>query len=115
MIAVEHKQDFTKGELVAFKRLVRFSAKYVGVANAKIETLVKGINEKLNGFGVSLCNLIFCLPPDLLGGFSIKRNRRREFFIILTGLFRKESAYILISGILTEGEMFRVHHKFFYR
>ncbi|WP_336866943.1 hypothetical protein [Peribacillus frigoritolerans] len=53
MFLAEHKKDFTKGELVAFKRLVRFSAKYVGVANAKIGTLVKAINEKLNGFGVS--------------------------------------------------------------
>jgi hypothetical protein len=53
MFLADHKKDFTKGELVAFKRLVRFSAKYVGVANAKIGTLVKAINEKLNGFGVS--------------------------------------------------------------
>jgi hypothetical protein len=53
MFLAEHKKDFTKGELVAFKRLVRFSAKYVGVANAKIGTLVKAINEKLNGFGIS--------------------------------------------------------------
>ena len=53
MFLAEHKEDFTKGELVAFKRLVRFSAKYAGVANAKIGTLVKAINEKLNGFGIS--------------------------------------------------------------
>lgn len=53
MFLADHKEDFTKGELVAFKRLVRFSAKYAGVANAKIGTLVKVINEKLNGFGVS--------------------------------------------------------------
>ncbi|WP_057915866.1 hypothetical protein [Peribacillus muralis] len=49
----DHKKDFTKGELVAFKRLVRYSAKYFGVANAKIGTLLKTINEKLNGFGIS--------------------------------------------------------------
>ncbi|MCY8938086.1 hypothetical protein [Peribacillus frigoritolerans] len=53
MFLADHKKDFTKGELVAFKRLVRFSAKYVGVANAKIGTLLKAINEKLNGFGIS--------------------------------------------------------------
>lgn len=53
MFLAEHKKDFTKGELVAFKRLVRFSAKYAGVANAKIGTLLKAINEKLKGFGVS--------------------------------------------------------------
>jgi hypothetical protein len=53
MFLAEHKEDFTKSELVAFKRLVRFSAKFVGVANAKIGTLLKAINEKANGFGVS--------------------------------------------------------------
>ncbi|MBT2719044.1 hypothetical protein [Bacillus sp. ISL-57] len=53
MFLADHKKDFTKGELVAFKRLVRYSAKYYGVANAKIGTLLKTINEKLNGFGIS--------------------------------------------------------------
>ena len=53
MFLADHKKAFTKGELVAFKRLVRYSAKYFGVANAKIGTLLKTINEKLNGFGIS--------------------------------------------------------------
>jgi hypothetical protein len=53
MFLADHKKDFTKGELLAFKRLVRYSAKYFGVANAKIGTLLKTINEKLNGFGIS--------------------------------------------------------------
>jgi len=53
MFLSEHKEDFTEGELIAFKRLVRFSAKYIGVANAKIATLLKVIDEKLNGHGVS--------------------------------------------------------------
>jgi predicted transcriptional regulator len=35
-----HKRDFTKSELIAFKRLVRFCAKYYGVANAKIAKVV---------------------------------------------------------------------------
>ncbi|WP_413024603.1 hypothetical protein [Peribacillus frigoritolerans] len=45
MFLADHMKDFTKGELVAFKRLVRYSAKYFGVANAKIGTLLKTINE----------------------------------------------------------------------
>ncbi|WP_077303979.1 hypothetical protein, partial [Terribacillus halophilus] len=49
----DHKKDFTKAELIAFKRLVRYSAKYVGVANAKIGTLLKAINEKAGGIGIS--------------------------------------------------------------
>ena len=53
MFLAEHKKDFNKGELVAFKLLVRFSAKYIGAANAKIGRLVRTIYEKLNGFGVS--------------------------------------------------------------
>ncbi|MCK2006098.1 hypothetical protein MZM54_32795 [[Brevibacterium] frigoritolerans] len=53
MFLADHKKDFTKGELVAFKRLVRYSAKFFGVAHAKIGTIVKAINEKLNGFGIS--------------------------------------------------------------
>jgi hypothetical protein len=53
MFLAEHKKDFTIGELIAFKRLVRFSAKYVGVANAKIGTLLKINHVKMNGFGIS--------------------------------------------------------------
>lgn len=53
MFLVDHKKNFTKGELIAFKRLVRFSAKYYGVANAKIGTLLKAINGKMNNFGIS--------------------------------------------------------------
>jgi len=53
MFLADHKKDFTKSELIAFKRLVRYSAKFVGVANAKIGTLLKAINEKANGYGVS--------------------------------------------------------------
>jgi len=53
MILASHKKDFTKGELVAFKRLVRFSAKYAGVAFAKVGTLIKEINKMANGYGIS--------------------------------------------------------------
>ncbi len=50
---VEYKHEFTKSERVALKRLVRYSAKFFGVANAKISTLLKAINQKAGGFGVS--------------------------------------------------------------
>lgn len=53
MFLADHKQDFSKGELIAFKRLTKYAAKYYGVANAKIGTFVKTINEKLNGYGIS--------------------------------------------------------------
>jgi hypothetical protein len=47
------KHEFSKGELVGLKRLVRFSAKVPGVCNAKIGTLLKAINEGYQGNGIS--------------------------------------------------------------
>ncbi|WP_160725036.1 hypothetical protein [Bacillus sp. USDA818B3_A] len=46
MWLLDHKKDFTKGELVGLKRLVRFSAKIPGVCNAKIGTILKAINQQ---------------------------------------------------------------------
>lgn len=46
------KDKFTKSELVALKRLVRFSAKVTGVCNAKIGTIVSATHEK-DGAGIS--------------------------------------------------------------
>ena len=47
------KHEFSKGELVGLKRLVRFSVKVPGVCNAKIGTLLKAINEDYQGNGIS--------------------------------------------------------------
>jgi N-acetylglutamate synthase-like GNAT family acetyltransferase len=47
------KQEFSKGELVGLKRLVRFSVKVPGVCNAKIGTVLKAINEDYQGNGIS--------------------------------------------------------------
>jgi hypothetical protein len=49
----EYKSSFTKSELIAFKRLVRFSAKIPGVSNAKIGTILKATHDKSNGNGIS--------------------------------------------------------------
>ncbi|MCM3729587.1 hypothetical protein M3226_28810 [Neobacillus cucumis] len=46
MWLLDHKKDFTKGELIGLKRLVRFSAKIPGVCNAKIGTILKAINQQ---------------------------------------------------------------------
>lgn len=48
-----HKDDFSKGERVGLKRLVRFAAKIPGVCNAKIGTVLKAIHEEHNGNGIS--------------------------------------------------------------
>lgn len=43
---IDLKTKFTKSELIALKRLIRFSAKVAGVCNAKIQTLVSACHEK---------------------------------------------------------------------
>ncbi|WP_235924813.1 hypothetical protein [Neobacillus sedimentimangrovi] len=50
---LEHKQKFSKGELIGIKRLARFAAKVPGVANAKIGTMLKAIHEEFNNNGIS--------------------------------------------------------------
>lgn len=49
---VDFKKEFTKSELVALKRLIRFSAKVAGVCTAKIGTVVSATHEK-DGAGIS--------------------------------------------------------------
>jgi hypothetical protein len=53
MWLVECKDHFSKGELVGLKRLARFSAKILGVCNAKIGTILKAIHDEFNGSGIS--------------------------------------------------------------
>jgi hypothetical protein len=53
MWLVEHKHEFSKGERVGLKRLVRFAAKIPGVCNAKIGTMLKVIHEEYQGNGIS--------------------------------------------------------------
>jgi hypothetical protein len=53
MWMLEHKADFSKGELMGFKRLVRFSAKIPGVCHAKIGTVLKVIHDEYNENGIS--------------------------------------------------------------
>jgi hypothetical protein len=47
------KHEFSKGELVGLKRLVRFAAKIPGVCNAKIGTVLKAIHDEYEGNGIS--------------------------------------------------------------
>lgn len=49
----EHKKDFSKGELLGLKRLIRFAAKIPGVCHAKIGTILKAIHEDFNENGIS--------------------------------------------------------------
>ena len=50
---LDYKKEFTKGELVGLKRLVRFSAKIPGVCYARIGTVLKAIHEEYHDHGIS--------------------------------------------------------------
>lgn len=49
---IDIKSMFTKSELIALKRLIRFSAKVAGVCNAKIATIVSATHSN-NAVGIS--------------------------------------------------------------
>ncbi|MBT2278859.1 hypothetical protein J7E51_12890 [Priestia megaterium] len=48
---VDFKNGFTKGELIGLKRLIRYSCKYAGISNAKIQTIVSATHN--NEIGIS--------------------------------------------------------------
>lgn len=50
---IDYKHQFTSLELIALKRLIRYSAKVYGVANARINTILNAIKEKDFQYGVS--------------------------------------------------------------
>jgi hypothetical protein len=78
MFLAEHKSDFTKSELVAFKRLVRFAAKVKGVCNAKIQTIVAAINKAENGYGISRATFMRMLQKAKKLGILIVHNTTRQ-------------------------------------
>jgi N-acetylglutamate synthase-like GNAT family acetyltransferase len=53
MWLLEHKADFSKGELMGLKRLVRYAAKIPGICHAKIGTVLKAIHDEYNENGIS--------------------------------------------------------------
>jgi hypothetical protein len=77
LAAVKH--DFTKGEFVGLKRLVRFSAKIPGVCNAKIGTVLKKINEDYNDNGISRSTFKrMILKAKELGIITIHETERKN-------------------------------------
>ncbi|MFE3978728.1 MULTISPECIES: hypothetical protein [unclassified Priestia] len=48
---VDFKNQFTKSELIGLKRLIRYSCKYAGISNAKIQTIVSATHN--NEVGIS--------------------------------------------------------------
>jgi N-acetylglutamate synthase-like GNAT family acetyltransferase len=53
MWLLEHKADFSEGELMGLKRLVRYAAKIPGICHAKIGTVLKAIHDEYNENGIS--------------------------------------------------------------
>jgi hypothetical protein len=73
------KHEFSKGELVGLKRLVRFSAKVPGVCNAKIGTVLKAINEEYQGNGISRSTFKrMIIKAKDFGIFSIYETERKN-------------------------------------
>ncbi|ANN30683.1 hypothetical protein A9498_02870 [Bacillus thuringiensis serovar coreanensis] len=50
---VDIKKEFTKGELVALKRLIRYACKFAGISNAKIQTIISATHERSKGISRS--------------------------------------------------------------
>lgn len=73
------KEEFSKGELVALKRLIRYSAKLPGVSNAKIGTMLKAIHEEYNGNGISRSTFKrMILKASALGIFTVHETERKN-------------------------------------
>jgi hypothetical protein len=50
---VDYREKFTRGELIGFKQLIRFSSKVPGVCYESINTLTSIINEEYIGQNIS--------------------------------------------------------------
>lgn len=78
MFLAEHKSEFTKSELIAFKRLVRFSARVYGVCNAKVQTILAAINKAAGGHGISRRTFERMLQKAKKLGILIVHNTTRQ-------------------------------------
>jgi len=79
MWLVEHKTDFSKGELVSLKRLVRFAAKIPGVCNAKIGTVLKAIHDEYRDNGISRSTFKRMISKaKALGIFAVYETERKN-------------------------------------
>lgn len=79
MWMLQYKDDFSKGELVGLKRIVRYSAKIPGVCNAKIGTMLKSIHEEYNGNGISRSTFKRMIQKAVaLGIFTVYETERKN-------------------------------------
>ncbi|GGJ77079.1 hypothetical protein GGR02_003015 [Anoxybacillus voinovskiensis] len=73
---IDLKSKFTKSELIALKRIIRFSAKIAGVCNAKIQTLVSACHEA--GHEISRSTFERMLRKAKKFGLLIVYNTKKE-------------------------------------
>ncbi len=74
---LDFKVKFTKSEMIALKRLIRFSAKVAGVCNAKIGTLVSATHDKSGGISRSTFKRMV-LKAKEIGLFAVYETERKN-------------------------------------
>lgn len=79
MWLLEYKGEFSKGELVGLKRLIRYAAKMPGVCHAKIGTILKAIHEEYGDNGISRSTFKRMIAKaKMLGILTIYETERRN-------------------------------------
>ncbi|AZU60576.1 hypothetical protein [Neobacillus mesonae] len=76
---LEYKDEFSKGELMGLKRLVRFAVKIPGICNAKIGTVLAAVHKEYNNNGISRSTFKrMIIKAKNLGIFSVYETERKN-------------------------------------
>lgn len=75
---IDIKDQFTKSELVALKRLIRYACKFAGVSNAKIQTIVAATHKDTIGISRSTFERML-RKAKKLGIVKIQNTKRGSF------------------------------------
>ncbi len=79
MWLLDHKHTLTKSELIALKRLVRYSAKHPGICNARIGTILKAIHDEHKAHGISRSSFKrMVLKAKKLGILTVHETERKN-------------------------------------
>lgn len=72
------KNQFTKSELIALKRLIRYACKFAGVSNAKIQTLVAATHKETVGISRSTFERMLRKAKEV-GIVEVQKTKRGNF------------------------------------
>ncbi|WP_066392267.1 hypothetical protein [Neobacillus mesonae] len=76
---LEYKAEFSKGELMGLKRLVRFAVKIPGICNAKIGTVLAAVHKEYNNNGISRSTFKrMIIKAKNLGIFTVYETERKN-------------------------------------